>query len=80
MTRSRSLLNNAVAQQTPSVLAGNVGDVQGEAGAPLARTSDEGALGRAPRTRTQPAVSLDVLNAANVSGRGTSAHQTSEAF
>ena len=54
-----------------SALAGNVGDVQGEAGAPLARTSDEGALGRAPRTRTQPVVSLDGLNAANVGGRGT---------
>jgi len=55
-----------------SALAGDVGDVQGEAGAPLARTSDEGALGRAPRTRTEPVVSLDVLNAANVAGRGAS--------
>ena len=52
-----------------SALAGNGGDVQGEAEAPLARTSDEGTLGSAPRTRTQPAVSLDALNAVAVAGR-----------
>jgi hypothetical protein len=40
-----------------SALATDIGDVQGEPGASLARTQDESALARSSRTRTQPAAS-----------------------
>ncbi len=51
--------------------AGGVGDVEGDAGASLTGTSDEVALHRASRTRTQSEASLAVVNPANVCGRGT---------